>query len=208
MNHLAHLVLAGPEPGLCVGALLGDHVKGQAALADWPLAWADGIRLHRRIDSFCDSHPAVLGFLATLEGRWRRYGGIMLDVLFDTMLSRHWQRFGPVPLSQFADEIDHLLQIHSKRLPPRLALFSVWARDRLLWQRYQDRELLAEIFQRLADRHGRPSPLARGIELLDQHEQRIEQAFLELFVDLTTEARHWRAERFRGSLNYSSISSM
>lgn len=192
MNHLAHLVLAGADPGLRLGALLGDHVKGKAALDDWPETWAAGIRLHRRIDSLCDGHPAVLDFLAGLQAPWRRYGGIMLDVLFDTMLSRHWQRFGPMPLNEFALEIDALMLAHREGLPPRMRLFSAWAREQSLWQRYQDRVLLAEIFQRIASRHGRESPLARGLELLDRHDAEIERVFLELFADLEAATRHWR----------------
>lgn len=202
MNHLAHLVLAGPEPGLRLGAFLGDHVKGQAALADWPAAWADGIRLHRFIDSRCDSHPAVLEFLAGLDAPWRRYGGIMLDVLFDAMLTRHWQRFGPMSLETFSDGIDAMLLEYRARLPPRLRLFSSWARERSLWCRYDDPQLLEEIFQRIAVRHGKPSPLGRGLELLERFDREIEAVFLRLFVDLRVETQCWRACR------QSSISSM
>jgi acyl carrier protein phosphodiesterase len=193
MNHLAHLVLAGPDPGLRLGALLGDHVKGRAAVDEWPARWAAGIRLHRHIDSECDRHPAVLGFLAGLEGRWRRYGGVILDVLFDTMLTRHWQRFGPGPLPEFGAEIDALFEVHRHRLPPRLQLFSVWACERSLWQRYADRAMLGEIFRRIASRHGRASPLERGLELLDRYDPEIEGVFLELFADLSADTRHWRA---------------
>lgn len=63
MNHLAHIVLAGTDEGLRLGAFLGDHVKGRADLDDLPSGWAAGVVLHRRIDSLSDAHPAVQAVL-------------------------------------------------------------------------------------------------------------------------------------------------
>lgn len=184
MNHLAHVVLAGPEEGLRLGAFLGDHIKGRQALDELPAGWAAGVELHRRIDSISDAHPAVVGLLERLDSPWRRYGGVIFDVLFDHMLSRHWARFGPDRLEEVGGQIDALLAQYRPWLPPRLVRFSLWARSRGLWWRYGEREMLEEIFTLLARRHGRRWPLAEGTRLLDDHEAAIEHAFLELFPDL------------------------
>lgn len=202
MNHLAHVVLAGPDEGFRIGAFLGDHVKGREALTSLPRSWAAGVELHRRIDSLSDSHHAVLGLLERLDSPWRRYGGVIYDVLFDHMLTRHWSRFGPTDLERFGQEIDQCLARHRSRLPPRLVRFSLWARERGLWQRYGERDMLEEIFTLLARRHGRQWPLAEGLRLLDDHEPVIEQGFLELFPDLLARSA---AERER---LYSAWSSM
>jgi len=193
MNHLAHALLAGPHPDHRLGAFLGDHVKGRTALAHWPPEVARGIVLHRRIDSWSDHHPAVAALRARTPTRWRRYSGIAFDVLFDAMLVRHWPAFGPVPLGQFGDQLDALLAARLSDLPERLRRFAAWARARRLWRRLDDRELLAEIFSRLAARHARPSPLAEGLELLGTMEDAIERTFLELFPDLTAAARGFRS---------------
>lgn len=195
MNHLAHVVLAGPDEGFRLGAFLGDHVRGRQALGELPANWAAGVELHRRIDSFSDRHPAVLGLLERLDSPWRRYGGVIFDVLFDHMLIRHWSRFGPTDLEHLSDQIDQLLARHQAQLPWRLVRFSQWARSRRLWQRYGERAVLDDIFSLLARRHGRRWPLAEGTRLLDEHESAIEQAFLELFPDLQARAIKDR-ERF------------
>lgn len=192
MNHLAHVVLAGPDEGFRIGAFLGDHVKGRAALTRLPASWAAGVELHRRVDSLSDAHPAVSGLLETLGPPWRRYGGVIYDVLFDHMLTRHWSRFGPTGLDQLGLQIDELLARHRSQLPPRLVRFSLWARERGLWQRYGEREMLEEIFALLAHRHGRQWPLAEGTYLLDDHERAIERAFLQLFPDLLARAAEER----------------
>lgn len=187
MNHLAHLVLAGPEEGLRLGAFLGDHIKGQEALERLPQEWAEGVRLHRRVDRCCDAHPRVRWLVRSWEGDWRRYGPIALDVLFDTMLTRHWDRFGPAPLPDFADDVDRLLDAYRAHLPSRLTRFARWARAHSLWTRYDDRRMLQTIFDGIQRRHGRPSPLSDGLSRLDGWGSEIEATFLEVFGDLQSE---------------------
>lgn len=192
MNHLAHLLLAGAADGDRLGALLGDHVKGRDALAALPPPLERGVRLHRYIDVLADGHPSFSGLLARLEPPFRRYGGVIIDVLFDHMLDRHWQRFSDVPLDRFADAVDVLFARHRSLLPERLRRFMAWARITRLWTHFGNREMLAEIFHRLASRHGRPSPLARGLEVLDGFDAAIEKAFLEMFPELMARAAEFR----------------
>ena len=58
MNYLAHFALAGPETGLLVGGFLGDYIKGRLENRFSPEI-ERGIRLHRAIDQYTDSHPVV-----------------------------------------------------------------------------------------------------------------------------------------------------
>ena len=51
MNFLAHLQLAGADENLRMGAMLGDFVRGRAALEAFKPEVQTGILLHRRIDS-------------------------------------------------------------------------------------------------------------------------------------------------------------
>lgn len=196
MNHLAHVLLAGRAEGLRLGAFLGDHVKGREPLREMPAEWAAGVQLHRCIDAWSDAHPAVLGLLEQLEPPWRRYGGVIFDVLFDHMLTRHWRRFGHGALVDFGAGIDRLLSKHRDTLPPRLALFSQWAAEHDLWTRYGERDVLIDIFERLARRHGRTWPLAHGIEVLDVMDRPIEDAFLKLFPDLQAQAGQERVRLY------------
>ncbi|NKI35240.1 DUF479 domain-containing protein [Wenzhouxiangella sp. XN79A] len=194
MNHLAHLVLAGERPDDRLGALLGDHLKGRAVLDTLRPGLARGVRLHRRIDAWSDADPAVRELVRSFEPPWRRYGGIVLDVLFDRELSRRWGDYVGRSREAFGRDVDALLAAHRHEFPDRLARFSRWAAAVGLWRRLDDRMLLAEIFTRIAARHGRREPLARGLELLDAYEAEIGTTFEALFPRLQAQSRTFLAE--------------
>jgi acyl carrier protein phosphodiesterase len=59
MNFLAHLYLSGKDKsGVLVGNFIADQVKGKQ-LASFPKNMQRGIRLHRKIDEFTDSHEVT-----------------------------------------------------------------------------------------------------------------------------------------------------
>ena len=62
MNYLAHFHLAGEQPAMIKGALLGDFVKGPLR-GQFDAATERGIELHRNIDAF----SAIPKPLSTLE---------------------------------------------------------------------------------------------------------------------------------------------
>ncbi len=186
MNYLAHFHLAGDQPGLIVGALLGDYVKGPLRGA-YPADWERGIRLHRRIDALTDNHPLVSQRLAALPAGYRRYGGIMLDVCFDHCLSRHWSDFHPQPLSDFSAGIFAQLAPHLEALPPgatrqarRLQQFEV-LENMERWRTVEN--MLARIGQRLK----RDNPLGSSATVLAEQYADIERTFLALYPELVAQ---------------------
>ena len=58
MNYLAHIYLSGKNRQIQIGNFVGDAVKGKA-YNSYPDFFRKGILLHRLIDSFADTHPAV-----------------------------------------------------------------------------------------------------------------------------------------------------
>ena len=58
MNHLAHLFLSRHSEKMMVGNFIADGVKGKKYLA-YEDEIADGIVMHRAIDTFTDTHETV-----------------------------------------------------------------------------------------------------------------------------------------------------
>jgi len=193
MNYLAHLILAGPHPDHRLGALLGDHLKGLQVLDTLRPELRRGVLLHRRIDGWSDRHAVVTAFTSKLNVPWRRYAGIMLDVLFDHLLSQQWTDYSDQPLSEFAADTERLLADHRHELPDRLRRFTRWAEQASLWTRMHDRQMIQTIFDLIALRHGQASPLKQGLDFFDQYPDQIQHAFDHLMPDLMKQARTFRS---------------
>ena len=122
MNFLAHLHLGGERPGQLLGSLYGDFVKGP--LQDrWPTDIEAGIRLHRQIDVFTDSHPVVLQAKQRFPRERRRYAGILVDLFFDHCLAAHWHDYASEPLHDFTARVYQVLREEAE-LPAKLALIA------------------------------------------------------------------------------------
>ncbi|WP_338063738.1 ACP phosphodiesterase [Alteromonas flava] len=91
MNYLAHIHMAHVSQTSLVGNFLGDFVKG-SDLTRFPHELQTGIRLHRAIDSYTDSHPVISQLREHFPPALRRMSGIIIDVYFDHLLCRHWSR--------------------------------------------------------------------------------------------------------------------
>ena len=94
MNYLAHIFLSGNDARLQVGNFIGDFVKG-SKLNNYPDRFRDGIRLHRDIDHFTDSHEVVRETVAFLRPSFGRYSAILVDMYFDYFLALDFHIYSP-----------------------------------------------------------------------------------------------------------------
>ncbi len=105
MNFLAHLFLGPRDPEQALGSLLGDFVRGPVNKLELPEGVRQGIWLHRRIDSFTDAHSLVATSRTRVSSERRRYAGIMIDMFYDHLLARHWDRFADQPINEFTAQM-------------------------------------------------------------------------------------------------------
>jgi len=71
---------------------LGDFVKG-SQLEHLPSDIQQGIQLHRKIDSFTDSHPRIVSLRELTPAHLRRMSGVIFDIYFDHLLCRSWSNY-------------------------------------------------------------------------------------------------------------------
>ena len=195
MNHLAHALLADAgDPEFALGSALGDFVHGRPDPA-WPVGRQAGLRFHRAIDGFTDRHPEVVAARRTFGPPMRRYAGIILDVWFDHLLVRGWDRhgIGESP-AQFSRRWLALLDAHAGDLPPSLRAFRAWMQAHGLPVAYGDEATLDEVFHALAGRLSRPSPIPDALTALRGHAEALQQHFDAFFPDLATQARELRKQ--------------
>jgi len=191
MNHLAHLLLAGDDPALQLGALLGDHVRGDVAASGYSDAVCRGILLHRKIDSWTDQHPLLVQARALFQPPLRRYAGIMLDVYFDHLLSLHWHRHSDLSLTQFNLRTLALLDQQHHLLPSGLQRFHRYASSTNVLARYADTDMLEQVFIGISRRLSRSNPLAMAVPVLQARHTELEQVFALFWPQLQQLSASW-----------------
>ena len=197
MNFLAHALLAGPDPADRLGAMLGDFVKGPLP-AGLPAPVASGVELHRRIDSFADTHPAFHRSRTRVSPQRRRYAGIMIDMFYDHFLALHWESFSGEPLEDFAAGIYELMSDHTALLPPRLAHILPYMREQDWMSSYRSPDAIATALDRMAERRlTRPNGLAGSAAELEGRYGEFEQDFVAFFPDARVFANAFRRDRQR-----------
>jgi acyl carrier protein phosphodiesterase len=151
MNYLAHLYLAETTPASLLGNLVADAVKGRDVAA-LPADVQRGVRLHRLVDSFTDSHPAVQRSITRISERWGWFSGILIDVYYDHILAAEWERYSAEPLRDFTDRVHRCLWDNIDLLPGegRELVGKLIASDRLFT--YATPEGIADALTRLSRR--------------------------------------------------------
>ncbi|MBS1509682.1 MAG: DUF479 domain-containing protein [Bacteroidetes bacterium] len=86
MNFLAHAHLSFQQPEILVGNMISDFVKGKQQYT-YPAVIQKGIRLHRLIDQFTDTHEATQQLKAFFRPAYRLYAGAFADVAYDHFLA-------------------------------------------------------------------------------------------------------------------------
>ncbi len=193
MNYLAHCWLARHSDDAILGAMLGDFVLGQAALADWPDPVRREIVRHRRIDRYTDDHPANVATRALFGNGLRRYAGIVLDVYFDHRLARDWAQWDDAPLETFTARVYRVLLANDARLPPALRAIAprMAAHDWL--GSYMQRDRVDAVVGGLATRLSRNGErLTACLPVLRAHETEVDAAFDAFFPDLVVAAEGMR----------------
>jgi len=182
MNYLAHLHLGGPAPHQLLGSLYGDFVKGPLD-GRWPQAIEAGIRLHRRIDLFTDTHPLVRDARALFPAARRRVSGILLDLFFDHCLARDWADYAEVPLPTFTGQVYRVLADQAA-LPGALARIAPRMAEQDWLGSYRDFDTLAAVVGGMSRRLSRPELLAGGFDELAERYQPLSDHFRRFYPEL------------------------
>lgn len=195
MNFLAHLVLAGENEGLRLGAMLGDFVRGRHALADFEEKVQLGIMLHRHIDTFTDSQSGISELRSWFPKPFRRYGGIIIDLGCDHELAKRWDSYCDVPLDEFDLEVRAMLGRHRTLLPDPLKRFMSYADRRGLFATYREKSEILYSLAGIGGRLSRPNPLHRVAEIWADFEPRLSVAFEPVFCQVQSAVSDWLKSR-------------
>jgi acyl carrier protein phosphodiesterase len=193
MNHLAHTLLAGPDPLHVAGGLLGDFWRGRPDPA-WPQALSAGVILHRRIDSSADAHPLMQRARRRFDPPFRRYAGIMLDVWFDHLLACDFERLAGLPLREHVERVYEILRNDDPHWPAPFRLFAgrLVPRDGLAV--YTERDHVGFVLEHIGERLQRENPMALALPALEAVAAPLARDFEALWPELVERAAEERAQ--------------
>lgn len=109
MNYIAHIHTGAHTQTNLLGNFLGDFVKG-SQLDYLPYEIEQGIRLHRSVDVFTDSHPLIVETKQQFPKDLRRVSGMILDIYFDHLLMQQWPRYSAQPYSAVFEQFYQQLE--------------------------------------------------------------------------------------------------
>ena len=184
-------MLAGDDEGLRLGAMLGDFVRGNEALARYDAATRLGIRLHRHIDATTDSLPAVRTLLTKLQPPFRRYGGIIIDLAFDHELAKRWDEYSDSSLRDFDLGVREMLKANDALLPDRLRRFMSYADRRGLFASYREESEILLSLKGIGKRVSRANPLHRVDEIWGDFKPKAAEGFDLSFGEIQSDVREW-----------------
>ncbi|PLX96298.1 MAG: DUF479 domain-containing protein [Desulfuromonas sp.] len=176
MNYLFHLYLCDQKPLLRIGCMVGDFVKGPLD-ERWPEPLQQGLALHRRLDRFAHDQPAFQRSRNRLAPALRLYRGVIVDLIYDHFLARHWSRFHPLPLRDYAATVYADLRRYAPQLPEsfRPLIPRIIAHDWLT--SYAEEETFSLVVRRMAGRSPKHARLSLGETALKEHRNELEKDF-------------------------------
>jgi acyl carrier protein phosphodiesterase len=183
MNFLAHLYLSGDDDDLILGNFVADMVKGRQ-IESFHEGVVKGIRLHRKIDAFTDTHPVVETSKMRLRNKYRLYSGVVVDMFYDHFLAGSWEAYSAIPLVEFVDRGYSLLLNNYSILPPRArnVLPQMISGNWLV--NYASLESLQQHFEGMARRTPFNSGMEHAVEDLKKYYKEFETEFHTFFPEL------------------------
>lgn len=176
-----------------VGGFLGDFVKGRLT-GQYPRDIERGIRLHRAVDAFADSHITVRRSVRRFAPAFRRYGPIMVDVIYDHFLAQDWAEYHDEGIAAFCDRVFASLEAHDALLPQQARTVAKRMMASRAMAQYHRHDFVAGSLANISRRLKRDNPLVAGFEEFMQHRSELYEDFSIFFPDLLRFCAHWQQE--------------
>lgn len=125
MNFLGHCLFSDQSPAALAGSLWPDFGLRPSEKAS-PIFLTHFDR-HQAIDKFTDQCDELESIRQTLRPIFRKTSPLVIDLLIDHYLAKHWQTLHPMPLERFANNCyQHLNQFKELPLSPRFEQTLFW----------------------------------------------------------------------------------
>lgn len=183
MNFLAHIYLSDNDTELQIGNFIGDHVKGKNYL-QLPQNIADGVVMHRKIDTFTDSHPIFRQSKKYFQAEYGLYSGVIIDIVYDHFLAKNWSKYHSTDLYSFSQNFYFNLNQYLTILPEKTQLVAPYLIQENWLYSYKTIEGITKTLERMDLRTKNLSKMRFAHLTLTQNYQKLEYDFFDFIVQV------------------------
>lgn len=189
MNLLAHAFLSFGEPEVLVGNMISDYVKGRKQY-DYPPGIFKGIRLHRGIDDFTDSHPITMEAKRFFRPFYRLYAGAFIDIVYDHFLALDPLQFTDAEaLAGFAAQTYQTLNGFRPGLPQQFQMMLPYMEKHNWLYHYREPEGIRKSFNGMVQRSAYMQDSAPAFEIFMLRYKELQEYYQAFFPALKVYAR-------------------
>ena len=169
--------------------MISDFIKGKKQY-DYPDNIQKGIRLHRLIDTFTDSHEAVRVAKEIFRPHYRLYSGALVDVVFDHFLATDQGEFTEHALLDFSNQVYQTLDTHHQWMPERFARMFPYMKSQNWLFNYRTNGGTAKSLGGVVHRAAYLTESDTAFSLFEENYQALNDCYRHLWSFLKPFARH------------------
>lgn len=188
MNYLAHTLLSFGDESLLIGNFITDFINAKQARA-LGQEFQKGVELHRNIDSFTDSHEMFITGRRRLAEHHDKYSPVVLDILYDYLLARNWNKYSDVSLDDHAKESYSIFEKYASVFVENEVMYIPKMISHNFLQSYANEDKVRYVLSRMDDRTKFDSNFYLAMDHLLEDYDSYETEFNSFFPDIIAMVR-------------------
>ena len=183
MNFLAHAYLSFNDDEVLLGNMMNDFLKG-VDKSTFSTGVQKGIKLHRAIDSFTDTHIATQQAKIFFKPHYRLYSAPIVDVVFDHFLATDKKEFTPQTLIKFAKDVYFRLDTLQSVMPEKFRQIFEYMKRQNWLQGYAEKQNIYHSLNGLKRRSKYLEEMEMAFTIFEKEYDEIKNCFDILWIDL------------------------
>ncbi|HET8735743.1 MAG TPA: acyl carrier protein phosphodiesterase [Pricia sp.] len=188
MNFLAHIYLSFGDDEITLGNFMADSIRGNK-FKHLPNRVQKGIVLHRKIDTFTDTHPIPKISSKKLHKNYSHYSRVIVDIFYDHFLAKNWKVYCDEPLEDFVERFYDLLEDNYTILPDGVQRMMPYMIADNWLVNYAKMDGIAKVLNGMNRRTKNRSKMNFAIVDLEEHYEDFEAEFTAFFKELVPFSR-------------------
>tara|TARA_R110001606_G_scaffold6782_2_gene30335 strand:+ start:1735 stop:2331 length:597 start_codon:yes stop_codon:yes gene_type:complete len=189
MNFLAHIYLSFNDKEITIGNFIADSIRANK-FQHLPIKVQKGIKLHRLIDTYTDTHAIPKISSKRLHANYSHYSRVIVDIYYDHFLAKNWSKYSDIPLDVFVDNFYDLLEDNYEILPDGIKrMMPYMIADNWIFN-YSKMDGIARVLNGMNRRTKNKSRMNFAILDLEEHYDEFEKEFTEFFEELISYSKH------------------